>query len=267
MTLKKAKTRESERENKETPKIASPSLTLEVKPFSPPGQDLNSSAYEREGRILLQLAQDLNDRSVYFPVWGTCLGFELMALHFTGKNVLSSCNSYDQTLPLDFTLEKEQLRKSKLFNSVSDEIFNVFSTQNVTFNYHKKCLTRETFNNTPLKDTFDVLSLNHDKNGLEFISTFEAKEYPMYGVQFHPEKNIYEFVNQKHNHATIPHDFNAVLASQYFANFFVNECRKNNHTWDAEKDASSYPLIYSFTPEHTIEVESFEQMYFFKRTI
>jgi hypothetical protein len=63
------------------------------------------------------------------------------------------------------------------------------------------------------------MSLNHDKKGLEFISTLEHRKYPFYGVQFHPEKNLYEWVTEKN----IPHGSHAVQISQYFANFFVNE--------------------------------------------
>lgn len=70
-----------------------------------------------------------------------------------------------------------------------------------------------------LTDEFHVLSLNRDKEGLEFISTLEHKRYPFYGVQFHPEKNLYEWVTGKN----IPHGCNATLAAQYFANFFINE--------------------------------------------
>ena len=63
------------------------------------------------------------------------------------------------------------------------------------------------------------MSLNHDKNGLEFISTIEHITYPFYGIQFHPEKNIYEWVDGKN----IPHGKNATIVSQYFANFFIEE--------------------------------------------
>ena len=27
----------------------------------------------------------------------------------------------------------------------------------------------------------------------EFVSTVEAKDYPVYAVQYHPEKNLYEW--------------------------------------------------------------------------
>lgn len=64
-----------------------------------------------------------------------------------------------------------------------------------------------------------MLSLNRDKNNLEFISTLEHKQFPFYGLQFHPEKDLYEWVTGKN----IPHGTEATIASQYFANFFVNE--------------------------------------------
>lgn len=64
-----------------------------------------------------------------------------------------------------------------------------------------------------------MLSLNHDRNGTEFISSLESVDYPFYGVQFHPEKNAYEWKIG----TRIPHSKEAVVITQYFADFFVNE--------------------------------------------
>jgi hypothetical protein len=61
--------------------------------------------------------------------------------------------------------------------------------------------------------------VNNDSQGLEFVSSFEHKKYPIYGVQFHPEKNAFEWKKTNNN----PHTANAILVQQYFANFFVNE--------------------------------------------
>lgn len=72
-----------------------------------------------------------------------------------------------------------------------------------------------------LDNTFRIISQNIDKNGLKFISSLEHVNKPFYGLQFHPEKNIYEWIDGKN----IPHSSNAVMVSQYFANFFVNESK------------------------------------------
>ena len=47
-----------------------------------------------------------------------------------------------------------------------------------------------------------VLSINNDEEGLEFISTMEAIDYPFFGTQFHPEKNAFEWTAKYPN---IPH--------------------------------------------------------------
>jgi gamma-glutamyl hydrolase len=60
---------------------------------------------------------------------------------------------------------------------------------------------------------------NEDSTGLEFISALEHSRYPIYGLQFHPEKNIYEWGLGRYQ----PHSEEAIRAAQYFGNFFVNE--------------------------------------------
>lgn len=44
-----------------------------------------------------------------------------------------------------------------------------------------------------------------------------ANKYPVYAVQWHPEKNNFVWTSKAH----INHDANAVRVSQYFADFFV----------------------------------------------
>ena len=46
----------------------------------------------------------LNDKGVYYPIWGTCLGFENLAQFVSSdpKNVLSSIVSEYQNLLLKF---------------------------------------------------------------------------------------------------------------------------------------------------------------------
>ena len=46
-----------------------------------------------------------------------------------------------------------------------------------------------------------------------------AKKYPIYAVQFHPEKNGFEWISDE----AIPHSQHAVIIMQNLANFFVQE--------------------------------------------
>jgi anthranilate/para-aminobenzoate synthase component II len=40
---------------------------------------------------------------------------------------------------------------------------------------------------------YNVLSTNADRKGKVFVSSIEAKQYPIYGVQYHPERVQFEF--------------------------------------------------------------------------
>lgn len=75
-----------------------------------------SSPYEEASNFLFDLAKMDNDAGDIFPIWGTCLGFEMLVLMANG-NVpnLKNCNSYDQALPLDLL---KGYNESKLFGKV-----------------------------------------------------------------------------------------------------------------------------------------------------
>ena len=76
-------------------------------------------------------------------------------------------------------------------------------------------------------------------------------------VQYHPEKIPFEWVVEKE---PIPHSFDAVVASQYFANFFVSEARKSEKKLSNENDY----LIYNYNASFTGKTGGyFTESYFF----
>merc|ERR1712080_371498 len=79
------------------------------------------------------------------------------------------------------------------------------------------------FNNTSLMKKFRVISTNFDRNGTNFISTFEGRHAPLYGLQWHPEKSLFVF----NPVLAVDHSIHAVIAAQYIANFFMSEARMN----------------------------------------
>lgn len=90
----------------------------------------------------------------------------------------------------------------------------------------------------------------------------EHKQFPIYGVQFHPEKNAFEF---KKN-VGISNSSPGIQAMQYLSNFFVDECRKNNHSFpDEQMEVDS--LIYNYSPFYTGRKNSgYAQVYVFKKS-
>jgi gamma-glutamyl hydrolase len=101
--------------------------------------------------------------------------------------------------------------------------------------------------NPALNSFFDMLSFNEAPAGQVFVSTMEAKRYPFYGTQWHPEKNNFEW-SQNADYSNIPHTPNAILASEATARFFLSEARKSRHVFpEVRRDALIYsaPILYT----------------------
>lgn len=139
----------------------------------------------------------------------------------------------------------------------------ILANEYVTPNFHKYCLTEKKFAEKGLDKEYRTISTNKDWNGFEFISTMEHKKYPFYGLQFHPEKNMFEWIRNKN----ISHTANAVLSAQYFTNFFVTEVRKNSNRFVDSAEEKQY-LIYNFPTTHTgIKGSSYQESYLFKTDV
>lgn len=222
------------------------------------------SVFPSSAQYIFDKVVAANDAGDHFPLWGTCMGFQwLMISASRNANILDPTNgqmdSENYSIPLDFT---SAAASSRLFANAGTNVMKILSTKNVTMNNHHYGIYPSHLDSTPsLKSFYNVLSTNVDRQGVPFVSTVEAFKYPIYGSQWHPEKNDFEW--QKVNgipYEAIDHSADAVLIAQYTANFFVNEARKNNHKF-ATPQAEDAALIYNYVPSKT--TGSFVQTYFF----
>lgn len=219
------------------------------------GVDLKNSEFARVSKLFYDLALKANDKGDYFPIWGTCLGFEELTVLTSGELLLTMTDTEDVLMPLNFT---KNALNSKLFRNLPHPLYEALSSKPITSNFHHWSLSMKNFTlNEKLRKFYNVLSTNFI-GALEFISTFEAYDYPFYGVQWHPEKSPFEWKTP----SAISHTAEAVRVAFYMADFFVNEARKSEHQFSDEAQAQ-YPLIYHYCPTYTGNVSGFEQMYFF----
>ena len=135
-----------------------------------------------------------NQEGDFIPLWGTCLGMEWILQAATrDRNVLDRVLVENLSLPLQFTSEA---RHSKLFSSAPSSLMHILTAENITMNNHQYGIYLDSFrSNRVLNSFFKVLSTSSDTFGRKFVSTIEAAGYPIYGVQWHPEKNIFEYVS------------------------------------------------------------------------
>ncbi|XP_060535921.1 gamma-glutamyl hydrolase-like isoform X2 [Cylas formicarius] len=217
-----------------------------------------TGGYGEAATYLYRFAIDSNRSGNYYPIWGTCLGMQvLMYASLNGtKDVRLDCSLTNVAIPLNFSKDYEN---SRMFSRTPDETINILKSKNVTYNQHRYCLTKASLKENDLLDDWQILATNIDSNGLEFISAMEHRTYPLYGVQFHPEKNQFEFKKNK----GFPHSEQSVRVAQHFANFFVGECRKNANRFPND-DVEVRSLIYNFNPKYTgMNNSYYEQIYTF----
>lgn len=118
-------------------------------------------------------------------------------------------------------------------------------------------MTRENFTSMNLDNFWNPITTNKDTYNLTFISMIEAKDYPFVGLQFHPEKNAYEWEQND------PHSWSAIYSARFFYDSFVNECRRNNHSY-TNKSMLENELIYNYPTTYVGKLKKkFDQVYFF----
>jgi len=111
-------------------------------------------------------------------------------------------------MPLIFT---PAASTSRLFGHAPSQVMDAFATQAVTDNYHHNGISPKSFDcpllflrfarsffpitkdYPALRNFFEILTINFDRQGVPFVSTVEAKSgVPVFAVQWHPERAIFE---------------------------------------------------------------------------
>uniref|UniRef100_A0A3B4FRB2 folate gamma-glutamyl hydrolase n=1 Tax=Pundamilia nyererei TaxID=303518 RepID=A0A3B4FRB2_9CICH len=174
--------------------------------------DLQTSQFSRAAKIFYNLALKGNDAGDYFPIWGTCQGFQQLTVLTANKNLLTLTDTKAVALPLTLT---SVAPSSRLFRNFPKDLLRSLASENITANFHSWSLS---IRNAKLRRFYKILSTNSDGKK-EFISTMEANHYPFYAVQWHPEKSPFEWVDKP----GMIHSVSAVRASFYTASFFVSE--------------------------------------------
>ncbi|XP_063767739.1 zgc:171566 isoform X2 [Eleginops maclovinus] len=217
--------------------------------------DIQTSQYSRAAKIFYDLALKANDAGDYFPIWGTCQGFQQLSVLTANKNLLTLTNTKAVALPLTLT---PATQSSRLFRSFPKDLLQSLAEENITANFHKWSLSLQNYSrNAKLKRFYKVLSTNNDGKK-EFISTMEAHRYPFYAVQWHPEKTPFEWVDKP----GMTHSPAAIRASFYTSSFFVSEAMKNQHHFSSLVEEER-ALIYNFSPVFRGMNSIFIQNYYF----
>ena len=133
---------------------------------------MSDSGYARVTAQILEHSKRQAKKGITFPVIGICRGAQMMMVVEAGKDFLIETDALNLSLPLTFTKEAS---KSKLFGKAPKGLVCALKNEPITFNAHALGIPSESFyNNTDLTKAFRAISTNFDRNGTDFISTFEG---------------------------------------------------------------------------------------------
>jgi gamma-glutamyl hydrolase len=222
------------------------------------------TAFAQTALWILEEVREAHANGESVPLWGTCLGFELINVLAAGPNpnvLTGGWDSENLTIPLTFT---DAAPMSKLYGTAPKDAYATFANKASTINNHHSAVAPADFDgNANLTSTFHVLSTNKDRNGKEFVSSIEGIELPIFATQYHPEKAVWEWDTFE----DIPHSAEAVWANGWTATFLGRQARLNSRSFnDSTEEAKA--LIYNYNPVYTGDnaagFPDFDQCYFFE---
>ncbi|KAL0399490.1 UNVERIFIED_CONTAM: Gamma-glutamyl hydrolase 2 [Sesamum radiatum] len=223
-----------------------------------------------------------NDAGDHFPLLAICLGFELLAMivakltmmfiyfmsaecvhpynelisfhvstgamfrfHYLANRTGASWRSLiPKMIRLPCTYKKNLNINGTVFERFPPLLLKKLTVDCLVMENHRHGISPERFRkNKNLKSFFKILTTSICKDNKTYVSTVQARRYPVTAFQWHPEKNAFEWGSPK-----IPHSEDAVQVTQNVANFLVREARKSA-TRPSSVDVLDN-LIYKYKPTY-----------------
>ena len=205
-------------------------------------------SYQDSLYYVLNYAIYQNNSKNYFPVWCTCMSFEMAAIFFAEnvrlrkqedlKKYLVSAGDIGQDY-LHWTNNKSKIKKvfTKNQRHAQKKYPSIFMAHCYAIATNSR-LGKNLAKVANITAT-NVSSGDCGKKGVKYVSAYEIKDYPIYGVQFHPEKPPFEYVNDGKR---VPKTTIAVNTSYKMSKFFIDEAKKSSNIWIGGKNYFDFTI-------------------------
>ncbi|ONK81967.1 uncharacterized protein A4U43_C01F34750 [Asparagus officinalis] len=172
--------------------------------------------YFETANKIFQKTLERNDAGEHFPLFGICLGFEIISMMITkDHDICERFSGKNQASMLQFT-DIANIQGS-VFERFPPELLRKMSTECLALQNHMFGISPERLQeNDALSSFFRILTTTPDEEGKIYISTAQGINYPVTGFQWHPEKNAFEWAS-----SSIPHSEDAVQVTQQAANYLI----------------------------------------------
>ncbi|XP_073122755.1 gamma-glutamyl hydrolase 2-like isoform X2 [Henckelia pumila] len=221
------------------------------------GGSAKSGLYFEVAESIFKIILRKNEAGDTFPLLAICLGFELVTMMVSeDKDVLEKFNARNQASTLQFA--KNSDINGTVFQRFPPCLLKRLSTECLVVQNHMYGISPGKFlKNKNLSGFFKILTTSVDQDSKVYVSTVQASKYPVTAVQWHPEKNAFEW-----GLSMTPHSEAAIQVTQHVANFFVGQARKSMNRPPAQKVLEN--LIYNHSPTYSGKAgRGFDEVYIF----
>jgi len=151
-----------------------------------PGRPENYNIYTKNAGLIFELAKELNDAGDFFPLWGTCQGFQLFHYIVNGYDydVISHVEN-DMNINRNGIFE----RRSTMMRGLSDRVHLYAQHHEPLFYWHELMVSISEYDRFPvLKDFFRVTGVSVNATSFDapdahkYVAAVEAWNYPFYAV-------------------------------------------------------------------------------------
>ena len=172
---------------------------------------------------ILETSIKLNKQGLKkLALWLTGTSFDKLAEFIEGKSIITTLNS---NMLSSSSFDINVLKESKFFKLFNENDYQNLKNINVNNEENTKGVLIQDFNkSSKLKEFLIATTTAFDKNGKEYVNTYEAKDFPIFGIKSFPERTIYD-LNISHVAAS---STEAKLISKAFGNIFVQYCRESH---------------------------------------
>lgn len=207
--------------------------------------------YDVLGRRVFDEVIKKNDAGQFFPAWGICLGYENMVKYTSsiGWDILDHFYIDTASLPLQFV---KLPMKTRFYENLGKQAFD-FVKSNFTYNSHSWGMDpKKMMADKGLSSFWDLTAVsfmpNNGTHPMPFVASIEAKKYPIFGTQYHPEKPSELWIDGK----AINHAWESIDLQRHFSETFVKMSRAVKNSYGNWTETDKH-LISNFDVIHTAE--------------
>ena len=146
---------------------------------------------------IIEKAKAINDGGRKFLLIGVCVGFQSIIMADTKfKPQLYLIKNSNHQRPIYFDLPTGDNSSSRIKAFIGPENAELFASHSSAFFFHNYGMSLDNFVADPgiYTDYVPVATFRMDtaKQPRDFVAAYEHRRYPFFGLQFHPEKILFE---------------------------------------------------------------------------